>query len=480
MKLAEYAAYDGLGLADLVGRKEVTPRELSQAARRAIDAINPKIKAVIEIYEDRIGDLDDSDLGTGPFRGVPFLIKDVGPHLKGRKTEFCSRLCQGMTGEVDSNFATLLKTAGVNILGRTNTPEFSMASSSENVLYGNTSTPWKAGHSANGSTGGGAAAVAAGIVPLAHGSDIGGSIRGPAAWCGGIGLKPSRGRISSGPLYDEWGYGLAMNFVQTKTMRDTAAMLDCLAVPQPGDPYVLAKPAESYATLMRTPLKPLRIAWSVTSLLSSPVDPEIVAAVEGTAKVLSGLGHTVTEAAPPIDLPTLDRHLMASWFYAFDRRLDGYARKLSRTVGPDTVEAATLKFYEYARQVPDTDYLEAVAYFNTFRRMMGQFFTRYDALLTPTCVVPPPELGLYHMNVDLAPLDFIAREENLAQFMSIYNVTGQPAISLPLAMHASGLPIGVQIAARPAEDHLLIQLGAQLEQAMPWKDRRPPLHVATC
>ncbi len=477
MKFAEYAAFDGLGLADLVASKQVSPRELSQSARQAIDAINPEINAVIEIYEDRVG-VDGSDLGTGPFRGVPFLIKDVGPHLKGRKTEFCSRLCRGMTGEVDSNFATLLKAAGVNILGRTNTPEFSMASSSENLLYGNTSTPWKKGYSANGSTGGGAAAVAAGIVPLAHGSDIGGSIRGPAAWCGGIGLKPSRGRISSGPLYDEWGYGLAMNFVQTKTMRDTAAMLDCLAVPQPGDPYVLAKPVKSYAALIHAPIKPIRIAWSAKPLLSSPVDPEIAAAVEATAKALADLGHHVEEAAPPIDLPTLDKHLMASWFYAFDRRLDGYAKKLGRTVGPDTVEAATLKFYEYAREVPDTAYLDAVAYFNTFRRTIGPFFREYDAWVTPTCVLPPPKLGLYHMNVDLAPRDFITREEQLGQYMSVYNVTGQPAISLPLGMHRNGLPIGVQIAARPAEDHVLIGLGAELEVAMPWKDRRPPLHVA--
>ena len=477
MKLSEYAAHDGLGLADLVARKEVSPKELSEAARAAIDTLNPKLNAIVEIYEDRVG-VDGGDLGTGPFRGVPFLIKDVGPHLKGRKTEFCSRLCQGLVGEVDSNFATLLKAAGVNIMGRTNTPEFSMASSSENLLYGNTSTPWKLGHSANGSTGGGASAVAAGIVPIAHGSDIGGSIRGPAAWCGGVGLKPSRGRISSGPLYDEWGYGLAMNFVQTRTMRDTAAMLDCLAVPQPGDPYVLAKPAESYAALMRRPQKPLRIAWSVKPLLNSGIDPEIKAAVEATAKMLASLGHHVTEDAPPIDLPTLDTHLMASWFYAFDRRLDGYAKKLGRKVDADTVEAATLKFYQYAREVPDTAYLDAVAYFNTFRRMMGQFFTRYDALVTPTCVVPPPKLGLYHMNVDLPPLDFIAREEKLGQFMSIYNVTGQPAISLPLAMHGNGLPIGVQIAARPAEDHVLIGLGAELEQAMPWKERRPEVHLA--
>ena len=478
MNLSEYASYDALGLADLVAKKKVSPRALSEAAHAGIAALNPDLGAVIEIYEDRIGTFDEGDLGNGPFRGVPFLIKDVGPHLKGRKTEFCSRLCKGLTGEIDSNFGMLLKASGLNILGRTNTPEFSMASSSENLLYGDTSTPWRKGHSANGSTGGGAAAVASGMVPMAHGSDIGGSIRGPAAWCGGIGLKPSRGRISSGPLYDEWGYGLSMNFVQTKTMRDTAAMLDCLAVPQPGDPYVLAKPEDSYAAHLKRPLKPLRIAWSAKPLMESPVDREIAAAVEATARTLESMGHHVSEDAPPINVVELDKHLMGSWFYAFDRRLDGLAKKAGRSIGPDTLERGTLKFYRYAQGVPDTAHLDAVAYFNTFRRMVGAFFTRYDAWVTPTTVQTSPKLGLYNMNVDLPPLEFILNEEKLHHYLGLYNVTGQPCLSLPLAMHSRGLPIGVQIGARPAEDHLLIQLGAALEQAMAWKDRVPPLHVS--
>src|SRR5579859_3494362 len=351
MNLGEYASYDALGLARLVERREVSPRELAASALAAIEAVNPKLNAVIEVYDDRIAGLDAKTLGRGPFRGVPFLIKDVGPHLKGRKTEFGSRLCQGLTGEVDSNFATLLKASGVNILGRTNTPEYSMASSSENLLYGATSTPWKLGHSANGSTGGGAAAVSAGIVPIGHGSDIGGSIRGPAAWCGGVGLKPSRGRISSGPLYDEWGYGMAMNFVQTKTMRDTAAMLDCLAVPQPGDPFIIKPPPKRYAEHLR-PGTRLRVAWSAAPLMDAPVDAEIAALVKRAAETLARLGHEVVEAAPPIDLPALDDACMGVWYFAFDRRLDGYAAKMGRKVGPDTVEAATLRFYEYAKTVP--------------------------------------------------------------------------------------------------------------------------------
>jgi len=478
MNLEDYADYDALGLAQLVERREVSPRELAQTALNAIEAVNPKLHAVIEIYADRIADLESKTLGHGPFRGVPFLIKDVGPHLKGRKTEFCSRLCQGMVGEVDSNFATLLKASGVNILGRTNTPEFSMASSSENVLYGSTSTPWKLGYSANGSTGGGAAAVSAGAVPMAHGSDIGGSIRGPAAWCGGIGLKPSRGRISSGPLYDEWGYGMAMNFVQTKSMRDTAVMLDCLAVPQPGDPFVIKPAPKPYAKFLRPSNRPLRVAWSATPLMDAPVDPEIAAAVKSTAKVLGKLGHRVSEAAPEIDLPALDRACLGIWFFAFDRRLDAYGAKTGRKVGPETVEAGTLRFYEFAKSVSHVNYLDALSYMNRARRAIGGFFAKHDVWVTPTTAQTGPELGLFNMDVDLPPEEFIAREERVQQFMVAYNVTGQPAISLPLGMHSSGLPIGVQLGTRPGEDHLLIELGAALERAMPWRGRKPPIHVA--
>ncbi len=478
MKLDEYAAHDALGLAALVKRREVSPRELAETAARAISALNPELGAVIEIYADRIDGLDSRTLGRGPFRGVPFLIKDVGPHLKGRRTEFCSRLCQGMEGEVDSNFATLLKASGLNILGRSNTPEFSMASSSENLLYGSTTTPWKKGYSACGSTGGGAAAVAAGIVPMAHGSDIGGSIRGPAAWCGGIGLKPSRGRISSGPLLDEWGYGMAMNFVQTKSMRDTAAMLDCLAIPQPGDPFVIKPAPRSYSRHLRPAGKRLRIAWSATALLDAPVDREIAAAVRQTAETLASLGHEVSEAAPSLDLPAIDHACLGVWFFAFDRRLDGYAQKTGRKIGPDTLERGTLRFYEFAKTMPPARYLDALAYMNQVRRSMGAFFTRHDIWLTPTTAQVAPQLGVFNMDVDLPPADFIAREESAQQFLVAYNVTGQPALSLPLAQHSSGLPIGVQLAARPSEDHLLIELGATLEEAIPWRDRKPAIHVS--
>ena len=263
MKLSEYASYDATGLAELVAKGAVSAKELALSASAAIDALNPKVNAVVERYADRIEGLDDATLGNGPFRGVPFLIKDIAGHLDGRTVEFGSRLCRGLvTNDGDTHVGKLFKAAGLNIIGRSNAPEFSMSGATENALYGNTSTPWREGYCAGGSTGGGGAAVASGMVPMAHGSDIAGSIRIPASLCGGVGLKPSRGRVPVGPKIDEGGWGLAANFAQTKTIRDTAALLDCMSIPQPGDPFVIAKPAESYASLIRRAPPKLRIGWS--------------------------------------------------------------------------------------------------------------------------------------------------------------------------------------------------------------------------
>jgi len=478
MKITEYASLDGLGLADLVRRREITPRGLAQTALTAIEAIDPEVRAVVEIYRDSIDSLDEGRLGDGPYRGVPFLIKDVTPHFGGRKLEYGSRLCQGLTVEKDSFFAHLVKASGLNPIGRSSTPEFSMALCAETLLYGNTSNPWKPGYSTSGSSGGAAAAVAAGMVPIAHGSDMGGSIRGPAAWCGTVGLFPSRGRVSSGPEVSEGGNGMSQSFVLTRSMRDTAAMLDCLGKPQPGDPFVIQRPPEPFAAYMQIRPKPLRIAWSAKPLMQAPVDPEIAQAVEAVAKTLADMGHVVTEAAPPIDLPMLDRACTEVWYFRFDKYLDELGREAGRKVGPDTLERMTLKFYRLAKERSAEKYFGALEDFNRARREIGRFFAGHDVWLSPTCAQVAKPFGTFGMNLDIAPEEFLAHEERPCQFMVAYNVTGQPALSLPLAMHSSGLPIGVQLGARHSEEHLLIQLGAALEEAMPWRQRIPPLHVS--
>lgn len=478
MDIDEYAAYDGLGLAELVKTKQVSPLELARTAARAVEAVNPELQAVVEIYGDNVEALDESTLGGGPFRGVPFLIKDVTFHFGGRKLEYGSRLCKGMVVPQDSYFATMVKASGVNLVGRSNTPEFSMALCAENLLFGNTSNPWKKGYSTSGSTGGGAAAVAAGLVPIAHGSDMGGSIRGPAAWCGTIGLYPSRGRVSSGPEVDEGGNGMSQSFVMTRSMRDTAAMLDGLSIRQPGDPFVIARPPRPFADYVTVPAGGLRIAWSAQPLMDAPVDPEVAAATKATAETLARMGHEVTEAAPPIDLAVIDQACKDIWYFQFDRYLDELGQRTGRTVGPDTVEKASLKFYEFAKRQSADAYFAGLEEFNRIRRRIGGFFQHHDIWLSPTCAQVAKPFGTYGMNIDLPPEEFLVHEQRPCQFMIVYNVTGQPAISLPLAQHSNGLPIGLQLGARHSEEHLLIQLGAALEREMPWQGRVPPLHVS--
>ncbi|HXE85943.1 MAG TPA: amidase [Hyphomicrobiaceae bacterium] len=480
MNLAEYASYDALGLAELVARKEVSPKELALAAAAARAKVDGAVNAVVELYRDRIEGLDAASLGNGPFRGVPFLIKDVFGHEQGRRIEFGSRLCQGMTVEAGTCFVDLLKAAGVNIPGRSAAPEYSMSATTESVLYGNTSNPWKQGYSAGGSTGGGMAAVIAGIVPVAHGSDIGGSIRIPASWCGGVGLKPSRMRVSIAPVVDEGGWGYSMNFVQTRTVRDAAAMLDCVSIPQPGDPFIIPKPDEPYATLAtRSPGK-LKVGIVLDKLLGVDVDPEVAQAVVTAGKALADMGHAVEMAKVEIDGEAMVRATTDIFFFGFDSRLDAYARRSGRKIGPDTLEPVILSVYEAAREITAERFIAANAAANAARRRLGQFFSTHDIWLSPTTARVSEPWGRYHLSKPgVGWHNLIAELFNApCQYTIPHNVMGTPAMSLPLAMHSTGVPIGVQIAARPAAEHLLLQLATALEAAMPWRDRVPPLHVS--
>lgn len=478
MKLHEYAGLDATGLAALVRGGEVTAREVAAVATEAIALANPKINAVVETYDDRIATLDEAGLGFGPFRGVPILIKDVRGNEKGRKVEFGSRLAQGYVCDGDTYLADMFRTAGLNIIGRSNAPEYSIATSTENLLYGNTSTPWREGYSAGGSSGGAAAAVAAGVVPLAHGSDIGGSLRIPASWCGCIGLKPSRGRVSSGPQVDEGGFGLNMNFAQTRTMRDTAALLDCLSVPQAGDPFRILAPDEGFIPWLTSKPEKLRIAWTTAPTMDAPVDAEVAAAVEATARQLEDMGHLVEQADLVFDQEAASRMMCAIWFFGFHKTLDKIGSKVGRVPGPDNLEPVTWEIYKRARDMDPYEFLDGLAWINQARREIGRFFARYDVLLSPATAQVSQPHGLYGLNLPgVSPEDYMVLADEPVQFAFPYNVAGTPAISLPLAMHSNGLPIGVQLGVGPAREHVLIALGAALEQAMPWADRVPPLHV---
>lgn len=477
MKPQDYAALDGMGLAALIKAGEVTAAEVSRAAAEAIARVNPAVNAVVEVYADRLD--GPASPGEGPLAGVPFLIKDVGlGHEAGRLVENGSRLCKGIRVEGDSFIMGMLRKAGLNTLGRSNAPEFSIAGTTENSLYGNTSTPWALGFSSGGSSGGAAAAVASGMVPIAHGSDIGGSIRIPAAWCGTVGLKPSRGRVSFGPYIDEGGFGLAMNLAQTRTIRDTAAILDVLSVPQPGDPFVIPRPEGGYLTGLSAAPRRYRIGWSAAPQMAAPVDPEIAAAVERVAGLLSEMGHQVEEAAPDFDHEAACLTMLDLWFFGFDKKLEGLGRQTGRRPGPETLDPVTLRLMDYGATVTPEAFMAALAFMNGQRRRIGQFFARYDIWLSPTCAtLPAPHGVLSQLRTDLSVQDWLLTADRAVQFCFPYNIAGLPAMSLPLAQAANGLPIGVQFGAGAAQEHVLLDLGRQLEQALPWAGRVPPHHA---
>jgi len=480
MKIREYAKYDATGLAELVRKKDVTPKELALTAAEAIAKANPDINGVVETYDDRIDGLDERSLGNGPFRGVPLLMKDVFGHEKGRKIEFGSRLCEGMVAEIDSNVAILLRKSGVNILGRSAAPEYSMAGTTEGLLYGNASNPWKKGYSTGGSSGGAQAAVTSGMVPIAHGSDIGGSIRIPASYCGGVGFKPSRMRVSVGPTVDEGGFGYSTNHVQTRTVRDSAAMLDCLAIPLVGDPFVIPKPDQPYAALIKRKPRKLRIGMIFDEFSGVKVDPEVRKAVEKAGKALAGMGHHVEHASASLGGVEMLVTIRDLFFFDFDNRLNYYGEKTGRKPGPDNLEPIIWSIYQRAQEITPSRFLAAWSKANIMRRSLGQFWTSYDIWLSPTTATTAPPWGL--VNLSVPGIDFDSFTQGIfalpVQFTLPHNVMGTPAISLPLAQHSNGLPIGVQLAASPSLDHLVLQLAAQLEQAMPWARRVPPLHVS--
>jgi amidase len=477
MRVDEYAALDGVGIAAEIGAGAISADDVATAAYAAIAELNPALGAVVETLPPDHPALVGLP-APGPLHGVPFLVKDLGPHFAGLRYEWASRLCAGLVAERDDNFGRLVKESGVRIVGRSATPEFSMASCGDSILHGPCRNPWAPDRATYGSSGGAAAAVAAGIVPIAHASDIGGSTRGPAGWCGAVGLQPSRGRVSAGPDEAESGYGMAQSNCITRTVRDTARFLDCIGVPQPGDPFVLpAPPAGSFLEHARGSRRRYRIGWSADPLMDAPVDAETAAAVEAVAETLTDLGHEVVHAAPTIDLEALDRASLDIWYFQFDVWLDELGAMTGRRPGPDTLEAGTLRFYEHARTVPSDRFVDALSALNVAARQMGPFFAEHDIWLSPTTAQPAQPRGAFSMDVDLAPEEFLRREQTIAQFLVPYNAAGLPAISLPLAQHSSGLPIGVQLGGRPATEHVLLEVAAELEQAMPWLPRRPPIHV---
>lgn len=482
MRLDEYAACDGTGLAQLLAKGETTPRELGRCVLKAVETVNPAINAVVELYHDALEALPDSRQ-AGPFFGVPTLTKDF-PVERGRPAEFGSRLALGFRADHDARYWALLREGGLINVGRTASSEFGVPATTENSLYGATRNPWNTAHGVAGSSGGAAAAVAAGIVPFAQGSDGGGSIRNPASFCGLIGLKPSRGRISGSPGPNAPLLGLATAFMLTRSVRDTALLLDLCHGPDDGDGYEIVPPRESYAVASQRAPGRLRVALCTASWSDHPVDGEVAATAVAVGRKLADLGHFVEEMSPDFDYETFLEAQKIIWAADCAADLKAMAARMERDLGEETLGTSVYALYRYGTGVSGVQLIDALGAYDRTTRQVGRSLRGYDLLLTPTSAIPPEPIGTYDpdrqgVDADGVFADLAPKET----FTALFNATGQPAISLPLGHTRAGLPIGVQLVARFGREDLLLAVAHQIEQQIGngpgiWGQGLPGIHAA--
>jgi len=475
MPFREYEGYDMLGLAELIARRAVTAREVINAAIERIERWNPKINAIVHRMEAAAQRQIDRGLPAGPLAGAPYLLKDLYQPYAGAPVSNGSRLFDGFTADHDGTLTERLKAAGIVILGRSNTPELGLNASTEPVLFGPTRNPWKLTHSAGGSSGGAAAAVACRMVPGAHATDGGGSIRIPAAHCGLFGLKPTRGRNPAGPDVGEGWSGLAAGHAVTLSVRDSAALLDATSGPAPGDPYWAPPPKRPFMAEVGADPGRLRIALTTSHPAGQPITAECRSAAEDAAKLLADLGHHVEEAALPLDaeamLAAIRVIIGANVAAGIGYRLRALGRK---ALARGDVETVTGLWAEEGRRRSAADYAAAVLTVHRTGRQFGDFFRRYDVLLSPVVAAPPPALGVLNMMAD--NLDAYCKKLfDYVCFTPQFNFSGGPAASLPLHWTADGLPVGVQIGADFGNEAVLFRLASQVEKARPWIGRRPAL-----
>lgn len=478
MNISEYAKYDGLGLAELVKQKEVKPEELLNLSVEAIRKVNPELNSIISVLKEEGLKEINKGLPEGPFTGVPFLIKEMALHAEGIPSSMGSRLSEGMVYPLDSELMRRFRKAGFVTVGTTTTPEFAYSAATESVLHGATRNPWNINHSPGGSSGGASASVSAGITPIAHANDGGGSIRIPAACTGLVGLKPTRGRTPTGPLMGDVMNGRGVEFAVTRTIRDTAYLLDEVQGPEPGCYSYVERPKISYKEIIKKPVRPLTIAFTTEAASGVDVDEENKVALRETVQLLEDLGHNVVEAAPTYDSEMLTRSTVTIWTANIYNMAQGVAEALDRTPSPDNLEAAIWQCYLHGKELSANDLLTALDDNNTISRDVGQFFTNYDVFLSPTIGTLPAKIGFLNANnPNLSAREWTEQIFDYAPFTNIFNATGQPSISLPLKMSKTGLPIGMQFTSNFADEATLLQLAKQLEDALPWNNRKPTIHV---
>ncbi|WP_411142409.1 amidase [Streptomyces sp. x-80] len=473
MRISEYVSFDAVGLAELVAKGEVTPAELEAAAREAAQAVDPQINAIVETWPAD----DEPGPGSTPLAGVPFLIKDIGVAMAGRRMELGSRLAAGNVAGADSSLMLRFRRAGLVTFGRTTTPEMAYSTTTEPVLYGPTRNPWDLERSAGGSSGGAGAAVAAGVVPIAHGTDAAGSLRIPAAYNGLFGLKPTRGRVSVGPFFDEIFNGLAVHGSVSRTVRDSAALLDQIRGPEPGDPYFAQEPSRPYAEEVTRHPGSLRIGVLAQAWGGRRTTTPVADALSRTVRLLESLGHQVAEVKVDLgadweEFVLANARLMAANLTA---SVDELAAAFDRPVDSSTLEPVTLAGYHYGQRVSGAQFVAALAIRNRVARSLARYFDAHDLLLTPTLPELPVPLGTHAEGAAaLDGLGWLRRLFDLAPFSAPFNVAGTPAMSVPVTADAgTGLPVGMQFAAGYGLEGRLFRLAGQLEQAGPWSGRTP-------
>lgn len=469
----ELAFLDATAQAELIRRKQVTPLELVDAAIARIEQLNPTLNAVITPMFDLARSSAQNPLPEGPFRGVPFLLKDVLASYAGVRMASGSSFLKRFVPDHDSELVVRLKRAGLVIVGKTNTPEFGLLPTTEPHAFGPSRNPWAPGRITGGSSGGSAAAVAACMVPMAHANDGGGSIRIPASCCGLFGLKPTRARNPLGPDYGDILSGLVAEHAVTRSVRDSAGLLDATAGPEIGDPYYPPPPVRPFLQEVGVEPGKLRIAFTTTAPTGVPVHADCVRAVHAAAALCSDLGHAVNEAAPSVDGEVLFNSFTIVWSVGCASIVEGAALLTQQKPTPDQFEELTWDLAQRGRTFSGPAYLGAVNILQRIARQVARFCASYDIWLTPTLAEPPLPLGSFDAPPGNAMSSF-QRAIAFVPFTPLCNVTGQPAMSVPLFWNTEGLPVGTHFVGRFGDEATLFRLAAQLETARPWAARYPP------
>lgn len=496
MSTSPLDSFDALGLGELVRRREVSPADLLEDSIGRLERVNARLNAVVTpMFE--IARVRAREPATGPFAGVPFLLKDLLQAYAGVPMSCGSAALRGYVPDRDAELVARFKAAGLNTFGKTNVPELGLVAVTEPKAFGATRNPWDPSRSPGGSSGGSAAAVAAGVVPMAGANDGGGSIRIPASWCGLFGLKPSRGRVPVGPYYQEAWDGAVADLVVSRTVRDSAAALDAIAGAAPGDPYRFDRPERPFLEEVGRDPGRLRVAFSTRSPLGVDVDPECVSAVTRTASLLEDLGHHVEERHAPVDGMQVARAYLNLYFGQVATDLRWIGRERGRSAVREMEEVTQLVGL-IGESIPAAEYVEWKRTWNGFSRAMGAFHQTFDLYLTPTTAAPPVEIGalapssLERLGMTVAnwlKVGGIVRAMGITEqlaieqmgpvpFTQLANLTGQPAMSVPLHWTGTGLPVGSHFMAAMGNEDVLLRVAGQLEIARPWREKRPPIYAS--